>query len=168
MTPDIPPDPAGHNRFSTTRWSLVLSSAVEDATGAKDHRALGHLCRMYWRPIFAFICRRGYSVADAQDLTQDFFVNMLEGTLLQRADPARGRFRSLLLTSLQNFLIDAHAKRFARKRGGDHSFVSWENWMAETPSQLSVPMQVLGSWTPERLFDIRWAATMVEQALNRL
>jgi RNA polymerase sigma factor (sigma-70 family) len=168
VTPELPPDPGSHDRFGTTRWSLVLSSAADDPSGANDHRALGHLCRLYWRPIFAFICRHGYSVADAQDLTQDFFVSMIEGTLLQRANPTRGRFRTLLLTSLRNFLNDAHDKRSAHKRGGDRSFVSWENWMAETPSQLSVPMQLLGSWTPERLFDIRWAATMVEQALNRL
>jgi RNA polymerase sigma-70 factor (ECF subfamily) len=169
VTPDTPSDAArGHNRFDTTRWSVVLSSATSDASGAKNQKALSHLCQMYWRPIFAFICRRGYSITDAQDLTQDFFVNILEGTLLQRADPTRGRFRSLLLKSLQNFLIDAHDKRSARKRGGGNSFVSWESWMTEAPSQVSVPVSLLGSWTPERLFDIRWAATIVEHALTRL
>jgi RNA polymerase sigma factor (sigma-70 family) len=169
VTAETPPDPErGHNRFDTTRWSVVLSSAAGDAGGAKKQMALSHLCQMYWRPIFAFVCRRGHSVTDAQDLTQDFFVNLLEGTLLQRADPTRGRFRSLLLKALQNFLIDAHDKRSARKRGGQNSFVSWESWMTEAPSQLSVPPRVLVSWTPERLFDIRWAATVVEQALNRL
>jgi RNA polymerase sigma factor (sigma-70 family) len=169
VIPEIPPQPAlGHNRFDTTRWSVVLSSATGDVNGAKAQKALSHLCRMYWQPIFAFICRRGYSVSDAQDLTQDFFVNMFEGTLLQRADPTRGRFRSLLLTALQNFLIDAHDKRSALKRGGGNSFVSWDIWMAEAPAPLTVPVQTLGSWTPERLFDIRWAATVVGQALNRL
>lgn len=135
---------------------------------AKAREALSQLCRIYWRPIFAFICRRGHSVGDAQDLTQDFFVTVLEGDLLRRADPNRGRFRSLLLKALQNFLIDAHEKRSAKKRGGDVIFVSWDDWMAEVPSHLSLPQQALDSWPPERLFDVRWAATVVENALARL
>ena len=170
MTPDLPADRAvGHNRFNTTRWSIILSSATAgDGSEANAEKALAHLCRIYWQPIFAFICRRGHSITDAQDLTQDFFVNILEGNLLQRADPLRGRFRSLLLKSLQRFLIDQHDKRSARKRGGDQSFISWDTWMTEAPEQLRVPTDVLGSWTPENLFDIRWAATVVGQALERL
>lgn len=157
----------GEQRFSTTRWTLVLSSAASGVDGERA-RALSHLCRIYWRPIFAFICRRGHNVNDAQDLTQDFFVMVLEGNLLQRADPNRGRFRSLLLKALQNFLIDAHAKRSALKRGGEMQFVSWDDWMAEGPSHLTLPLQATDSWSAERLFDVRWAATIVEQALRRL
>lgn len=93
---------------------------------------------------------------------------MLEGNWLQHADPTRGRFRSLLFTSLGNFLNDAAEKRHARKRGGDIQFVSWDEWMAEAPSQLTVSAQALESWPAERLFDLRWAATVVEQALRRL
>ncbi len=93
---------------------------------------------------------------------------MLEGNWLSRADPTRGRFRSLLLKSLGNFLNDAAEKKHARKRGGDVQFVSWDDWMAEAPSQLTVSAQALESWPPERLFDLRWAATVVEQALRRL
>src|SRR5437899_3846249 len=91
--------------------------------------ALAELCKTYWRPIFAFICRRGYSVPDAQDLTQDFFLMVLEGDLLKRADPSRGRFRSLLLKALQHFLIDDSIKKRARKRGGNVQFVPWGEWM---------------------------------------
>lgn len=93
---------------------------------------------------------------------------MLEANWLKNADPTRGRFRSLLLKSLQNFLNDAVAKKHARKRGGEVQFVSWDDWMAEAPSQLTVPAQALDSWPAERLFDLRWAATIVEQALRRL
>jgi DNA-directed RNA polymerase specialized sigma24 family protein len=107
-------------------------------------------------------------VPDAQDLTQDFFVMVLKGKLLQHADRRRGRFRSLLLKSLQSFLIDAHEKRSAKKRGGDVQFVSWDEWMAEAPSQLSVPATALENWPPEKIFDVRWAATVAEQALHRL
>ena len=154
--------------FATTRWSLILTSADLGGDDQKAHKALSELCRLYWRPIFSFMCRRGHSPQDAQDLTQDFFLMMLEGNWLRHANPARGRFRSLLLKSLGNFLNDEADKRHARKRGGDVQFVSWDDWMAEAPSQLTVSAQALESWPAERLFDLRWAATVVEQALRRL
>ena len=154
--------------FATTRWSLILTSADLGSDDARARQALSELCRLYWRPIFSFVCRRGHSAEDAQDLTQDFFLMMMEGNWLKLADPTRGRFRSLLLKSLQNFLNDAVAKKRARKRGGDMQFVSWDDWMAEAPSQLTVPAHALESWPAERLFDLRWAATVVEQAVRRL
>lgn len=159
------PDPGG--RFTTTRWSLIRSYA-EEGTEHQADEALAELCHIYWRPIFAFICRRGHPADEAQDLTQDFFVYILQGNLLRRADPERGRFRSLLLKALQNFLIDTHIRRSAKKRGGEVTFVSWDDWMAEAPSNLSLPWQALESWPPERLFDVRWAATVAEEALRRL
>jgi RNA polymerase sigma factor (sigma-70 family) len=155
------------DQFKTTHWSMVLCADPAHAhKGGSD--ALGQLCQTYWRPIFAFICRRGYPISDAQDLTQDFFVMVLEGNLLKLADPSRGRFRSLLLKSLKHFLADASEKRQAQKRGGKVNFVSWDDWMAEAPSQLSVPVATLESLSPERVFDLRWAATIVERALHRL
>jgi DNA-directed RNA polymerase specialized sigma24 family protein len=156
---------AGPNRFVTTRWSVVLSCGTPEERGRE---ALAELCHIYWRPIFAFICRRGYAVPDAQDLTQDFFVMVLEGNLLQLADPCRGRFRSLLLKALQNFLIDNHARRKAQKRGGNMQFVCWNEWMAEAPSQLSIQAREVENWSAEKIYDVRWAATVVERALQRL
>ena len=91
--------------FLTTRWSLILSGADSRNGDREIREALAEICRIYWRPIFFFIARRGYSPQDAEDLTQDFFVRILSGDWLQKADPARGRFRSLLLKSLQNFLM---------------------------------------------------------------
>jgi RNA polymerase sigma factor (sigma-70 family) len=154
--------------FVTTRWSLILSGAGSKSKEQETHASLAELCRIYWRPIFAFICRRGYSTQDAEDVTQDFFVMILKGDWLQNADPSRGRFRSLLLKSLKNFLNDAADKMRARKRGGDVDFISWDAWMAEVPSQLSMSTQTLKSLPAERLFDVRWAATVVERALRRL
>ena len=78
--------------FSTTRWSVVLACADSSAGKETAHKALAELCKIYWRPVFAFICRRGYSVPDAQDLTQDFFLMVPEGNFLRRADPSRGRY----------------------------------------------------------------------------
>jgi len=155
-------------QFITTRWSVVLSCSDSKVESVAARDALSELCKTYWRPIFAYICRRGYSPEDAEDLTQDFFTNLLEGPLLQRADPERGRFRSLLLKALQDFLGHATEKLHARKRGGDVRFVSWDDWIAEAPSQLSISPQALNSWSAERLYDLRWAATVVEQALRRL
>jgi RNA polymerase sigma factor (sigma-70 family) len=155
-------------RFTTTRWSVVLSCADGRATTQTARDALSQLCQIYWRPIFAFVCRNGYSVPDAQDLTQDFFVVLLKGHLLERADPNRGRFRSLLLKALRDFLNDARDKQRARKRGGDVHFIPWDEWMAEFPSQFSVSPREAETWPPEKIFDVRWAATVVERALSRL
>ena len=93
---------------------------------------------------------------------------VLEGDLLKRADPSRGRFRSLLLKALQNFLVDDTIRKRARKRGGDIKFVAWDEWMAEAPSNLAVTTQEAETWPPEKIFDVRWAATAVEHALRRL
>ena len=143
----------------------MVVSPVRQSDG---NEGLAQLCQIYWRPIFTFIYRRGYSAQDAQDLTQDFFLVILEGTLLQSADPARGRFRSLLIKSLKNFLIDAAGKRRTQKRGGDLQFVSWEKWMAEAPCQLSISAQALDTSPAEALFDLSWAAAVAEEALRRL
>ena len=155
--------------FVTTRWNLILSGV--DSAKTDEHQiraALAELCRIYWRPIFFFVARRGYSPEDAEDLTQDFFLRILRGDWLQKADPTRGRFRSLLLKSVQNFLNDAADRTKARKRGGDVSFISWDPWMMEAPSELALSSEALKSWTAERLFDAGWAATVVQRAIRRL
>jgi RNA polymerase sigma factor (sigma-70 family) len=158
----------GPREFVTTRWSLILSAVNSGSEEQKARDALAELCRTYWRPIFSFVRARGYSVEDAQDLTQDFFVTMLDRNWLQHADRNRGRFRSLLLRSLQNFLINAAEKAHAHKRGGDAEFISWDDWTAEAPLAFSNSAQVLESLSPERLFDLSWATTVVEHALRYL
>jgi len=154
--------------FTTTRWSLVLAGANINGDQQKAGEALAELCRTYWRPVFSYVCRRGYSPEDAQDITQDFFLMILKTNWLQQADQTRGRFRSLLLKSVQNFLHNLADTRQTLKRGGAVEFVSWDAWMAEAPSQISISPRTLASLAPERLFDLRWAATVVEQALRRL
>ena len=169
MTPEaLASGETSPDRFVTTRWSVVLSCADSKASTQTVRNALAQLCQTYWRPIFAFVCRSGHSIEDAQDLTQDFFVMVLDGHLLERADPNRGRFRSLLLKALKDFLNDARDKKRARKRGGDVQFIRWDEWMAELPSQLSISARESEGWPPEKVFDVRWAATVVEHALSRL
>jgi RNA polymerase sigma factor (sigma-70 family) len=153
--------------FATTRWSLVLAGSQFEAGERQAREALAELCRTYWRPIFSFVCWRGHSAEDAQDLTQDFFVMILESNWLQHANENRGRFRSFLLKSLQNFLSHAADRKRAHKRGGDLKFISWDDWMAEAPSG-TISDEAVDSMPPERLFDLRWATTVVEQALRRL
>ena len=154
--------------FNTTRWSLVLAGANVEGDQQKSAEALAELCRTYWRPVFSYVCRRGYSPEDAQDLTQDFFLMVLKTNWLQQADQSRGRFRSLLLKSVQNFLHNVTDTKQTLKRGGAVEFVSWDAWMAEAPSQISISPRALDSVAPERLFDLTWAATVVEHALQRL
>lgn len=156
------------NRFRTTHWSMVLSCAQTGESSEQAHKAMTDFCRLYWRPVFALICRRGHSVTDAQDLTQDFFVMLLKGNLLSLADPNRGRFRSLLRKAVENFLNDKQHLARRERRGGRVQFVAWDAWMAEAPSQLSIYRHELANCSPERIFDVRWAATVVEQAMRRL
>ena len=160
--------PENHRRFNTTRWSLILASVNAQTGDQSATDALAHLCRIYWRPIFAFVARRVHSQEDAEDLTQDFFVRVLRGDLLRRADPERGRFRSLLLKAVKDFLNDSQDRARRRKRGGEAKFISWDDWMAEAPSHLMLPIAAEKSWPAEKVFDVRWAATVAEQALRRL
>lgn len=159
--------PVALTHFVTTRWSLIRNRCGSGSR-IEINPDLAQLCQIYWRPIFTFIYRRGHSPQDAQDLTQDFFLMILEGNFLQSADPERGKFRSLLLKSLKNFLIDAAAKRRRHKRGGGAQFVSLEQWMADAPSQLAMPLATMESVPPEALFDAGWAAAIAGEALRRL
>ena len=159
---------AAPHGFSTTRWSLIISGAKINTDEQAAQKALAELCHTYWRPIFSFTCRRGYSPEEAQDLTQDFFAKILRGNWLQQVDRKRGRFRSLLLKSLERFLRDERDKTRAMRRGGGLQFVAWDDWMAEAPSHLIISSNALEKLAPEQLFDVRWAATVVEQALRQL
>ncbi len=159
--------PTPVSRFATTRWSLIRQRFLPGNRTEVDP-GVAHLCQTYWRPIFTFIYRRGYPAPDAQDLTQDFFLLLLEGKLLESANPDRGKFRSLLLRSLKNFLIDAAVKRRRHKRGGQVQFVSWDKWMADATPQLSLPAGAMESSPPDSLFDAGWAAAIAAEALCRL
>ena len=101
---DIGTDPpSGDGQFNTTHWSVVLLAG--QAQASKAEAALEQLCRSYWYPLYAYVRRKGHSAPDAQDLTQDFFVRLLEKKYLRLAAQERGRFRSFLLKSLNHFLV---------------------------------------------------------------
>jgi RNA polymerase sigma-70 factor (ECF subfamily) len=122
------------------------------------------LCQTYWYPIYAFIRRRGYSAIDAQDCTQEFFATLLEKDYVQDADRERGRFRTFLLTAVTRFLAKQRERERAAKRGGGRLVLSLDLDAGEGRYQLE-PVE---HWTPERLFERRWALTLLEQVLARL
>lgn len=158
--PSRPPD--GARAFATTQWSIVLRAGREQGSESRD--ALGRLCRTYWYPLYAHVRRRGHAPADAEDLTQAFFARLLEGRVIGRADPARGRFRSFLLTTLDHFLIDEWQRSRARKRGGGGTIASLDVEAAER----RLENELADADAPDRAFDRRWAMALLEAVLRRL
>src|SRR5262249_219834 len=123
---------AGSAHFATTHWSVVLAAKNRDSSQAT--LALEQLCRIYWRPLYAFIRREGYDAIEAQDLTQEFFFRLVSKDFLQHLHHQQGRFRSFLLTFLKHFLLDHREKAAAQKRGGGKTFVSLEQLAEEETS----------------------------------
>ena len=148
--------------FATTHWSVVLAAGQRDSP--QTAAALEKLCRTYWYPLYAYVRRRGSGSEDAQDLTQSFFARLLERDLLSRASPQRGRFRSFLLTTLQNFLADEHDRAVARKRGAGQPLIS----MDELDAEARYALEPTDNVSPDKLFERRWATTVLEQAWTRL
>lgn len=149
-------------RFATTQWSVVLAAGGTDATAAAP--ALERLCRAYWYPLWAFCRRKGHTPDDASDLTQAFFLRLLERNFLGLANPERGRFRTFLLTALERFLISEWVRGQREKRGGGRRFFSLDAEKAEARYQLERADHL----TPERLFERRWVFTLLERAVDLL
>jgi DNA-directed RNA polymerase specialized sigma24 family protein len=156
MTDAVPPreSPA----FPNTSWGLVLAARGDE--GGRE--AFSTLSRRYWMPIYAALRRQGYALADAEDLTQGFFLHLVERGTVARADRARGRFRSFLLGSLRRFLSDEREREHARKRGGH--FVAID--IAEVESTLQGDSE--SAATLELQFDRQWARALVRNALGAL
>ena len=154
--------PAPQPVFVTTRWSLVVSAGRNDTPQARN--ALEKLCRSYWFPIYAFVRRQGHGPHDAQDLTQEFFTRLLEKQQLAAADPAKGRFRSFLLAALKHFLANEWDKARAQKRGGGRVLIPIDVAAAET----SCGVDPADNLTADKIFERRWALTLLEHVLGRL
>jgi RNA polymerase sigma factor (sigma-70 family) len=162
MKPDHQSPDDAACQFRTTHWSLVLLSARSQTPGS--HAALAELCRSYWYPIYAFVRRRGHNADDAQDLTQGFFLHLLEHKALTHVDPLKGRFRSFLLASLQNYLSDKADQARRLKRGGNVEFVPLDTKFAECRDSLGEPDFL----TADKIFDARWATTLLDEVMSRL
>ncbi len=151
----------GSSQFPTTRWTLVV--AAGDPSRKEARSALVSLCENYWYPLYAYLRRHGYQADPAQDLTQEFFTRILEGRYLDRANPEKGRFRSFLLTSLKFFVADEQDRNRALKRGGGAllplEFSSGEERYQREPAH---------DETPERIFERRWALSLLDRVVERL
>ncbi len=148
--------------FATTHWSVVLAAGHEHGTAARD--ALESLCRTYWYPLYAYVRRSGRDPEEAKDLTQQFFAGLLEADKLGFADPARGRFRTFLLTALKHFLANEWKKQNRQKRGGGQTLLSLDAAAGEERFAAEPPDPV----TPETTYERRWAATLLERVLELL
>jgi RNA polymerase sigma factor (sigma-70 family) len=146
----------------TTHWSVVLSAQDPSSPGAAQ--ALDTLCRTYWYPLYAYARRAGQDEHSARDLTQGFFARVLEKNYFGQADRKRGRFRTFLLTAFKNFAADEYDKANAKKRGGG---VILEPLEVEAGEHRYVHEPV-DRMDPEKLYERRWALTLLESAWARL
>src|SRR5262245_59193321 len=153
------PSPSTQARFDATRWTIVLQARSPDS-----REALNQLCRIYWPPIYALIRRQGFVPADAADLTQDFFVHILEHEVLSAVAREKGKFRSFLQKSLANFLHNERDRLGAKKRGGDKFFVSIDTEAEEGRH----PMDETAACDSAKLFDRRWALAVIDEVTAKL
>ena len=160
----VPPSSAAPGpQFLTTRWSVIAQAAAP--LQPQQQMALQELCAAYWMPVYAFIRRSGMEAHQAEDSTQDFFLDLVNNRrLLETADQAHGRFRSYLLAAVKHHLAHWRRGQRAQKRGGGRhllplDFADAERCYAAEPSD---------GWTAEALFHRRWALTLLDRVLQQL
>jgi RNA polymerase sigma factor (sigma-70 family) len=163
----VPEDGSGRGpgtsaSFATTHWSMVLAARDPDSPAARA--ALAELCRIYWYPLYAFIRRQGYASPDAQDLTQELFARLLEKDFLGGVSRDKGKFRSFLLAVCRHFLANERDRARARKRGGGRPLLPLDFNTAEERYSREPAHEL----TAEKLFERRWALTLLDQVLARL
>lgn len=146
------------SHFVTTRWTTVAAAAGENSSIATQ--ALERLCADYWRPIFRYFVRSVGSSDQARDLTQAFFVELLESRSYARAIPERGRFRSYLLSAAKYFLADQHKRANAQKRGGHVEFLQFDTVIADANASSTLP--------PDQQYDKDWAFAILDRSVARL
>lgn len=154
--------PFGARCFETTHWSVVLTA--KNGHSPDGAAALEKLCRAYWYPLYSHVRRKGYSPADAQDLTQEFFSRLIREGAFDSADRSNGSFRAYLLASLNHLLANEWHKARTLKRGGTREILSLDAEEAEGRFARETALHDL----PEKAFDRQWALAVLEQALVRL
>ncbi|TWU42373.1 RNA polymerase sigma factor [Novipirellula artificiosorum] len=150
------------DRFATTHWSVVLSA--KQGSESQVHEALETLCQTYWYALYAYVRRSDYASHDAEELTQEFLTRLVQRDFLGSVEPQRGRFRSFLLAAMKHFLSHERERAKALKRGGGRGVLSLDFHRAEKDYR-SEPVDAM---TPQRLFDRRWALTILENAMTVL
>jgi len=157
-----PVQSGGARIFATTHWSVVLAANEGDSLVAEH--ALEKLCRTYWYPIYAYVRRKGRGPNEAEDLTQEFFAQLISKDQLRQVDRQKGRFRSFLLAILDHFLAHEWTRAHRQKRGGQFTFISLDQPSPEERYRLDP----IDGDTPERIFDKQWAVTVLQNALRAL
>jgi RNA polymerase sigma-70 factor (ECF subfamily) len=148
--------------FRTTRWSLI--AAARNVNKTKARQALAELCELYWYPVYAYIRRSGHSADRAQDLTQEFFAQLLEKRNIAGADRNRGRFRNYLLGAVRHFLANEHDRATAAKRGGGKAMLSLDFPDAERMYEV----EPIEERTAEQIFERRWALMLLARTLTEV
>jgi len=158
---------SGGAAFASTRWT-VIGACNADGTpaSAEAEAAVAQLCHDYWPPLYSFVRRRGFPPADAQDLVQGFFSHFLQDKIYAQADSARGKFRSFLLASLKNYIVDIWHRENTLKRGGDQEFVLLDAELGAV--ERLYQDETLAILEEERHYEQRWASALVTRALKRL
>ena len=141
---------------------MLLARETESEESARQ--ALSGFCEAYWPPLYSFLRHRGYPSADAQDLVQGFFAYLLEQHTLTRADQQKGRLRTFLLTSLQNFLFNEYDRTRALKRGGGREVLSIEEHLPEAEAAMLATSHL----SDAGCYDLVWASNIVTRAWQRL
>lgn len=149
-------------RFDTTRWSVVL--AVQVGSTSRAQKALATLCEAYWEPLYAYCRRQRHGAEEARDLTQGYFTQLLEKDYLAEVHPSKGKLRSFLLASFKHFLANERDKVRALKRGGGSPQISLDTETAESRYRV----EAIDHLTPDKVFERRWALTVLERVLDRL
>jgi DNA-directed RNA polymerase specialized sigma24 family protein len=153
---------ASGERFEATPWSIVVAAGA--TTEPRAQAALTDLCRIYWRPVYAYLRRSGYDTHDAQDLTQSFFQHLLQNETLRRVSREKGRFRSFLLGVLKRCLAHEQMQRHTLKRGGGTQFISTDELDSEELHHLRTRYEA----APDEILDARWAGVILERALQNV
>jgi DNA-directed RNA polymerase specialized sigma24 family protein len=152
---------AGGTAFTTTHWSVVLEAQGESPAAQE---ALEKLCRTYWRPIFAFLRRQGLPPAEAEDITQGFFAELLERRSLDAVRKEKGRLRSFLLGGVKYFLANEERRAMAIKRGKGQPLIPLEEFRGGD----RIEIEPADPTTAEMIYERRWALTVLERVLSRL
>lgn len=153
----------GAANFNTTHWTIVLACA-DESDAERAQQSLASLFQTYWYPLYAYVRRRGYSEHDAEDLVQAFCLHLQEKHAIGKADRQRGKFRTFLLSSLQNFLANEKERAGAQKRGGGRELIRLDAEEADARYRLEPVYAV----TPETIFEKRWAHALLEQTVSGL
>jgi len=155
-----PPDKTAS--FDNTNWFTVRQAG--SVASSQTDAARARLCQSYWYPIYFYIRRLGHGAEDAQDLTQEFFARIFHKNYLQSADSDKGKFRSFLLTMLKHFMADEWDWAHRQKRGGGAEILSLD----AQDTEFRYRTEPADESTPEKAFERRWAASVLEHALERL